>query len=148
MYNIREIAVSEHIDHVADLTRAHWLETEPGMTVDGPRPAVDLYIAMEQAGSIIALGAFHGSELIGYSVAFVATHLHYGFPYAHHDLLFVRQDHRRGSLGLRLIRRTEEAAKSRGAHMVLWHVKPKSTLESIVTRTGYTLEEAVYRKDL
>lgn len=147
MPDVREISVSEYIGKVADLTRAHWQETEPGVSSDGPCPVADVYAALEQVGNVVAFGAFDGDELIGYSVAILGPHLHYGFTYAHHDLLYVRPDHRRGSLGLRLMRMTEEAAKARGARFVVWHVKPGSTLESILSRAGYAVEEVVYKKE-
>lgn len=147
MPDIRPISVSACLDAAATLTLAHQTETEPGMSNDGPHPMTHVYAALEQAGGVVAFGAFDGEEMVGYSVAILGPHLHYSYLYAHHDALYVRPDHRKGSLGLRLIRATEAESKMRGAVCVTWHVKPNSKLESILNRTGYTVEETVYRKE-
>lgn len=148
MLEVREFSVSEYIDRVVGLVRAHWLETESELAPGGPKPLVGIYLALEKAGSIIAFGAFEDGTMVGYSVAILGPHLHYGMTYAHHDLLYVSPEHRRGMLGLKLIRATERAAKARGAAFSTWHAKPGGTLESILSRTGYQREEIVYKKDL
>jgi GNAT superfamily N-acetyltransferase len=136
------------MDAAAELARAHWAETEAGLMPEGPSIAIELYQALEQADALIAFGAFDADELVGYAVAILGLHLHYRVLYAQHDLLFVRPDHRRGTLGLRLMRAIETALKARGAKFVVWHAKPQSTFNMILVRTGYAVEETVYRKDL
>lgn len=148
MVDIREIVATEHMGAAAELARAHWAETEAGLMPEGPSIAVDLYWALEKADALVAFGAFDGAELVGYSLAILGPHLHYNVLYAQHDLLFVRADHRRGTLGLRLKDITEVAVKARGAKFVVWHAKPGSAFNTILERTGYIVEETVYRKDL
>jgi len=148
MPHVRPVLVSDYINQVTDLIHAHWLETERDFAPNGPAPAVDVYRALEQAGSILAFGAFDDAEtLVGYAVAILSPHLHYGVLYAHHDLLYVTPAHRRGTLGLKLMRAIEGAAKDRGAQFSTWHAKPGSTLEAILTRSGYQLEESIFKKE-
>lgn len=90
MPEIRPISVVACLDAAAGLMQAHQMETEPGMSSDGPHPLSHVYAALEQAGSVVAFGAFDGDELVGYSVAIIGPHLHYGYLYAHHDALYVR----------------------------------------------------------
>lgn len=146
--DIRQFSISEHIDKVGDLVRSHWQETEPGLTDDGPAPCIASYEKLEKLGCTIAFGAFDGDEMVGYCVAFTVPHLHYGFMYAQHDVFYLRPDHRKGSLALRLIRLTEQAAKERGARFIAWHAKPDSKLNKILSRTGYVVEEVVFKKEL
>ena len=147
MPEIRPISVVACLDAAAGLMQAHQLETEPGMSSDGPHPLGHVYAALELAGNVVAFGAFEGDELVGYSVAIIGPHLHYGYLYAHHDVLYVRPESRKGTVGLRLIRATEAESMARGARCVTWHVKPGSRLEAILSRTGYSVEETVYRKE-
>lgn len=146
MLDIREFSVSESFSKVADLARAHWLETEAGIG-DGPAPLLGVYAELEKVSSIVAYGAFDDDQMVGYSVAILGPHLHYGFIYAHHDLLYISPEHRKGTLALRLIRMTEERCQALGAKFIAWHVKPDSTLEAILSRTGYAVEEVIYKKE-
>lgn len=148
MPDVREISAVAYFDRAANLARQHWLETEAGLVDQPPCLPVATYEALEANGNLITFGAFDGDELVGYSVAMIVPHMHYDMLCAHHDLLFVRADFRKGSLGLRLMRETETAAKARGAKFVVWHAKPGSTFETILHRIGYAVEETVYRKDL
>jgi hypothetical protein len=64
------------------------------------------------------------------------------------DLLFVRKSHRRGMTGMRLITATERAAKERGVKMMLWHAKPGTTLDRMLPRLGYGIQDVIYSQVL
>ncbi|HEY5993341.1 MAG TPA: GNAT family N-acetyltransferase, partial [Gallionellaceae bacterium] len=103
----------------------------------------------EQSGALLALVAYAGDEITGYSINFVGPHLHYsGLRYAHNDALYVAPEHRGGRLGLRLIRETERLAKEKGARMMMWHAKPDTALEQLIPRLGCGVHEIIYSKEL
>lgn len=148
VFTISVIKVTDYVDHVIELQRAHWQETESAAFPDGPKPAVELYRMLEQHDLLIAFGAFIDGYLIGYATAIVGLHMHYSFQYAFHDLLFVRPDLRKGTLGIRLMSLVEKAAKERGAKMIFWHAKPASVMEQLLIKRDYELQDYLFKKEL
>lgn len=148
MGEIVAVAVSGRFDAVRDLAALHWQETEAHFSDSPPDLDLDLYRTMEQAGAALAFAAFDGGRMVGYVSGFVVRHPHYGFVVGQHDLLFVHPDYRKGSLGLRLMRRFERGAGDRGAAAVMYHAKPGTVFERILQRMGCAEEEVVYRKGL
>lgn len=149
MVEIRNFVLSEFYESPEGraMAQAHQREVEPELGREGVNLALDVYRALEASGAVIAIGAFDGKTLVGYSVAILGPHLHYGFLYAHHDLLYLDPAYRKGTLGLRLIRATEAEARARGARCATWHAKPGSALQRILDRLGYGSEETVYLKE-
>lgn len=150
MYQIREASVEEMLDAAGELFAAHWNEVALNKQAMVLRPDVARYEAMEEAGSLLVLAAFdHEWHIVGYSVNFIARHLHYAdLCVASNDLLFVDQAHRRGRLGLQLIRATEARAKEMGVHMVLWHAKPNTALAELMPRLGYGVQDIVFSREI
>ena len=147
MIEILPIKAIDYLSQATDLMVSHWQENESELTDQGPNPYLPMYYAMEKADMMIMLGCFEGTVMVGYAIAFVYPHPHYGIVFAQHDVLFVRKDMRRGSLGLRLIHRVKEEAKARGARFICWHAKPGSAMDKIL-RTRSVLEELVYREEI
>lgn len=125
MIEIREATVDEMLSNAGQLFAAHWDEIALNKQVMVLKPDEARYRAMEASGGLLILGAFIDGELAGYSVNFVIHHLHYAdLCVCSNDLLFIAKPHREGGVGIRLMRRTEEVARERGARLVLWHAKP------------------------
>jgi GNAT superfamily N-acetyltransferase len=111
-------------------------------------PDVERYREAEANGAVLALIARAGSKVVGYSVNFVAPHIHYmRVRMAYNDVLFVDRAHR-ATLGLRLIHATEAAAKEHGVHVMAWHAKPDTHLSTILQRKGYRVQDIVYTREL
>lgn len=144
---VRRIRVTEAVGELAPLLLRHWLEVEGHLSPCPPNPCWAAYAQLEQAGQLVAFGAFVGDDLVGYASVFILPHLHYGWLSATHDALFVLQEHRRSGLDRQLISAVQDAARAAGARFILWHCKPGSALEQIMGRTG-AVEEIVYRRDL
>lgn len=146
--NIRPILPTVEAPKVRAMLLEHWQETESHFEAE-PEPNLAAYKACEDAGVVVAFGAFDDEDvLVGYAVAFVLPHMHHGFIYAQHDLLFLKKEYRSGRLGLNLMRRLEEASAAKGAKFILWHAKVGSDFAMLLDRMGYSKEEEVYRKDL
>lgn len=151
MYDIRESAVddvmgSAQIDAIFD---EHYEELALNKQVMVLKPAMDRYYAMEAQGMLLVIAAYQGDELVGYSVNFVMSHLHYADLWVcSNDLLFVTKAHRQGRLGLQLMRKTEELAKARGAQIMLWHAKKDTTLNTLLPRMGYGVQDIIYSREI
>ncbi len=112
-------------------------------------PNLEAYQALEQCGALLALVAYRGEEIAGYSINFIGPHMHYSrLRYAHNDALFVKHAHRGGKLGLRLMQETERLARQQGAAMMIWHAKPGTTLEKILPRMGYAVQDILFGKEI
>lgn len=147
LITVKAIVATEYADQMASLFIEHWKENESNLSSSAPVPMIDAYKSLEDSGYLVAFGAFDDDEMIGYCIAFVLPHLHYGFMYGNHDVLFLRKDYRVGSTGLKLINRVEKKCKEMGAKFMLWHSKPNTTMDSLLIRTGAKLEETVYMKE-
>lgn len=148
LQHVSPISVSESIGQVHALLVEHWHEVAKNKQLMVLKPNLPAYERLEAAGMLISLGAFVGAEMVGYSVSTVQPHLHYAdLVYAQNDVLFVREQHR-GRLGLKLIRETERAAKDRGARMMMWHAKPGTTLDLLLPRLGYGIQDVIYAREV
>lgn len=145
-----EFSVVEHMVAAAPLLRAHWDEVAKNKHLMVLAPDVDRYAALEAAGVLLSIGAFDDAgEMVGYSVSFVSTNLHYkNMTYAHNDVVFIAKEHRAGRLGIQILRETERRAKERGAQMMLWHAKQGTSLATILPRMGYGVQDIMLSKEL
>lgn len=146
---IRETTIADKIDEANALLVAHWQELAKNKDVMVLKPDVERYALLEAAGSLVSLVAYDGDRIVGYSVNFLTTNLHYSdLTYVHNDVLFVMPEHRKSSLGMRLIRATEDVARQRGARMVIWHAKEQTALAEILPRLGYGVQDILFSKVL
>lgn len=146
---VREIVASEWIERAWPLLEEHREELTTNPDIMVLKPDIARYQTLEQAGLLLSLGLFRGESLIGYSVNILVTNLHYSdMLLCQNDLLFIAKEHRKGMAGVRLIATTERAAKERGAHMMLWHAKPDTSLHAMLPRMGYRVQDVIYSQVL
>lgn len=146
---IETLPVSFFEENCNDLFNEHYEEIALNKRVMKLLPNWDRYFSLEQAGMILCLGAFLGEECIGYSINFFTNHMHYKeMFYMQNDLLFVAEEHRKTRVGLDLIRETEKQAFARGAEMMLWHAKENTSLNTLMPRLGYKVQDIIYSKVL
>ena len=113
------------------------------------RPNWPMYDALDQSGSLFIYLAMQGDVCIGYSMNLVANHLHYAdLKYSQNDVLFIKKEFRGGRIGLRLMKTTEEHAKSLGCKVMLWHAKERTTLAALLPRLKYGVQDIMFSKEL
>ena len=144
--SVREVQIVDYLDLVQPLLKANWDET--GFDFEFA-PEFDKYIKAQEVGYVIALGAFEGEELIGYSTAFMYPH-HFNpaIIMCATDALYVAPEHRNGTVGARLIIETEKLAKERGANMISWHTRAGTPLAEVMTKRGYTPADTIVMRSL
>ncbi len=108
-----------------------------------------LYEALDKKQILFVYLAMQDNVCIGYSLNIVINHLHYAdLFYAQNDVLFVKKEFRGGRLGLRLIKVTEDHAKSLGCKLMLWHAKENTALAKLLPRLKYGVQEIMYSKEI
>ena len=111
---------------------------------------VGMYHDAEDAGGLRVFTARVDSKLIGYAVFFVRLNPHYmDSLQAVQDVLYVTPEHRRGSVGMRLIKFCESQLARDGVQAVFHHVKLEHPiLGKLLERLGYDAHETIYGKRL
>ena len=113
------------------------------------KPNWPLYDALDKSGSLFIYLAMQGDVCIGYSMNLVTNHLHYAdLKYTQNDVLFIKKEFRGGRIGLRLMKATEDYAKSLGSKVMLWHAKEDTTLAALLPRLKYGVQDIIFSKEL
>lgn len=111
-------------------------------------PDKERYLQIEATGMFRVFTARDQGRLVGYSLFFVSTHLHYRTKkFASPDTLFVHPDYR-GLPAVRFIRWADDRLKAEGVHYVYRHVSRKKDYSRTLERLGYEPVEVGYRRIL
>ena len=113
------------------------------------KPNWPMYDVLDKSGSLFIYLAMQGDVCIGYSMNLVTNHLHYAdLKYTQNDVLFIKKEFRGGRIGLRLMKVTEDYAKSLGCKVMLWHAKEDTTLAALLPRLKYGVQDIIFSKEL
>ena len=147
MISYQQEVLYDLIDEVEPLLELHYQELCLNKEFVKLDPRWDKYAALEIAGSFVIYTAREDGKLVGYSAFFISPHPHYaGLTVAVNDVLFVHPD-QRGSVGIRLIKFSEQELTLRLGHFKLtWRAKYTNNLAAILERLGYAREEVVMAK--
>lgn len=147
---IRESWVSEVRQKAGALIAEHFAEIATHKASKPLDPDWAAYERAEQAGDLLVLAAFAGEEMVGYALTRIGMHIHSReLLTLHNSALFVGKEHRAGGVGVRLIRATEDCARSlQRKCFVSWHAKPDTALAAILPRLGYALEDLIFVKEV
>jgi len=115
--------------------------------LDGKEFALDFarYEVLQKQRTLMCLGAYLDTHMIGYSTTVLYRHGHHDTLIASNDSLYVDPNFRKGA-GLELIRQTEKHAQECGVDCMVWAAKPESSLDLILAaRRNCKLSEHHYR---
>ena len=134
---------------VGSLFEEHYEEIARNKQIMKLKPNWDVYKTAEEQGTLFTFLAMQNGVCLGYSANFVANHLHYAdLLFCQNDILFVQKDHRNSRLGLKLMKATENHAKTLGCKLMLWHAKEDTTLAHMLPRLKYGVQDIIYSKEL
>lgn len=137
----------ELYNEIYPLLEEHWAEIADDTDKIKLHPDTDIYFLLEQQKKLHCLICRLNGKIVGYSVTFLNAHAHYSDKlFAQNDILFIHKDHRKGSLGFKLIRLHEKCMKELGVTAITYHLKPKKDFSKLLERIDYTLFEISYRK--
>lgn len=143
---MREVNIDDWWDVALPLMRQNWRET--GFDFDFA-PDRGMYVVGQRAGFLIALGAFAGGNLVGYSTATLAPHpFNPRVRVCMSDALFVAPSHRGGLLPGRLVVGTERLARERGALRMAWHTRAGTPFAEVLRARGYRDADTVVMREL
>lgn len=143
------LTAEQFFDQAVDLLVEHREELATDKALMVLKPDFEKYYAMDDFGALLVIGAYRGGELIGYSVNIISQNLHYAdLRQCQNDVLFLTKDERKGSAGLRLIRKTQEMARLEGAKIMLWHAKPETNLDQLMPRMGGAVQDVIWKVNL
>ena len=113
------------------------------------KPNWPMYHVLDDSGALFIYLAMQDDVCIGYSMNLVTNHLHYAdLKYAQNDVLFIKKELRGSRVGLRLMKVTEDHARSLGCKLMLWHAKENTALEKLLPRLKYGVQEIIYSKEI
>lgn len=136
-------------DEIAGLLEEHYEELTLNKSIVKLNPNWDKYLALESSNNLQVFTARKNGLLVGYSVFFLDYHIHYvDLLVAVNDLIFMRAEERQGTVGIRLIKYSEEQLKLLGANKVTWHIKASNDFSPILHRLKYVNEDVILGKML
>lgn len=145
----KNITVTEAERALMALFASHYEELATNKRLMKLAPEWDTYYRMEEAGKLLVIVAYEDTKPIGYSVNFLANNLHYReLSMCQNDILFIDPEYRKGRLGYNLIKETERQARELGCRFMLWHAKRDTTLEQLMPRMDYKVQDIIFSKEL
>lgn len=106
------------------------------------------YRKLVELGAMQPIAAFVGAELVGFAGVLVNEMPHHGKKLAITESLFVASAHRKGGVGLKLIRAAEEIARNVGAVCLLVSAPHGGALEKVMPRLGYRHSNSTFVRSL
>jgi GNAT superfamily N-acetyltransferase len=135
------------IEEMLPLIGDHWAEvTGSGPPLD---PAWDIFRDLDAKGLMRALTVRSDGELVGYITFILCPALHYQtIKLAHDDAFYLRPEHRKGTLGIRMFVEAEKMLAADGVNRIMYHEKHKRPMGRILEYLDYTPKETIWFKDL
>ena len=110
-------------------------------------PDYEKYKQMEESGSLRCFTARAQGKLVGYSVYFVQTHLHYKQTlYAMQDLMYIDPEYR--GRGMAFLDWCDSQMKEEGVQVSMLHVKVNLDYGPALKRIGYEPIDRIYGRRL
>jgi hypothetical protein len=143
------LTAEQFFDQAVDLLIDHREELATDKALMVLKPDFETYYNLDELGALLVIGAYRGDRLVGYSVNLISKNLHYAdLVQCQNDVLFLDKSERKGSAGLRLIRKTQELARFEGAKIMLWHAKPETNLDQLMPRMGASVQDVIWKVNL
>lgn len=118
------------------------------VTKDFPlAPDYEQYRSLNDAKLLVTITCRCDGELIGYIVFFIKPHIHYRTCItAFEDMYYVKPEHRRGRVGIRLFKYAEDVLKNIGIHRIILHTKVHLDNSRLFEYLGYKNSDKVFTK--
>lgn len=130
---------------IQPLIERHYEEIAQFKDVQKLDPDWDVYAQIESQGKLWVMTARLDGVMIGYIVMLLSRDMHYrGLLRATEDIHFILPEHRKGLLGYRMLAKTKQAMKEKGARTVTLRTKANASHGVLFERLGGVLHDLVY----
>ena len=134
---------------IKPLLQDHWEEVAVNKSVIKMNPDWDAYHNLEDNGALKIFTARSDEDLIGYFVVLLRNHIHYkDHIFAANDVLFLKQEYRKGLTGANLMKFAEKCLKEDGVSVLVVNTKRHRPFDGLLEWLGYSHVENVYSKYL
>ena len=123
----------------------HYQEIAQFKEVQKLDPDWSVYYRIEMQGKLWVMTARFDGKMIGYIVMMLTNDMHYRkLMRATEDIHFILPEYRKGLLGYRMLAKTKQAMKEKGAHTVTFRTKADADHGLLFERLGGVLHDLVY----
>lgn len=126
--------LDKHYDEIAQFKQVQKLD-----------PDWPVYYRIEEQGKLWVMTLRRHGEMIGYIVMMLTNDMHYRkLMRATEDIHFILPEYRKGLIGYRMLAKTVQAMKAKGAHTVTFRTKAEANHGKLFERLGGVLHDMVY----
>lgn len=137
-YTIQLERISKVLMELQPLHALHWQETEQYRHSIALNPDYEYMIDCENARKFLLFTVRTDTEeIIGNCMMYLSMSTHTRMLVAEEDTIFIRSDHRKGRLGIKLIRYVEDALLSLGVTEIRVTVKTVNRVGDLLKALGY-----------
>ena len=123
----------------------HYNEFSPAHETRMPMaPDLDVYSALDKAGSLMVMTARSQGRLVGYCIVVARRHMHYGALCGFEDAYYLSKEFRQGLAGYKLIKHMLKALERRGVERSYWMTKEFLSIAKLFERLGMVKVDTVY----
>jgi GNAT superfamily N-acetyltransferase len=129
------------------LLKKHWEEIALNKDQVPLDPDWLTYQSLDENGRLFIITARDEGRLVGYSVYFLSRNFHYQSLFvAESDIFYLLPEYRKGLVGMKLLKFSEQALKNIGVNKIVSRIKIKNDIGLIFERMGFEPIERVYAK--
>lgn len=140
-------SMSECVEEMSGLWDLHWQEIALDRQKIKLEPDVQTFQMLEDAGQLVIVTVRNDSQLVGYHVSLVRSHLHYKSSLtAYVDMYFLHPDYRGGMAGYKMFKFVEKALRARGVDRIYSGTKLHKDMGRLFERLGYSETERLFVK--
>lgn len=149
MVKYKEEAIDEVIEDIKPLIEKHYMEIARHQDKIALNPDYDKYVELYNKGALHIVTARVEGRLVGYTIHFLAPHLHYrDHLMAMNDILYVLPEYRGGIVAARLFKFAEVSMKQKGVTKIHIHMKTEHDFSRLLKGLGYVEIEKIYERML
>lgn len=147
MITYQEESAQDCLEEIKPIIKLHWEEIALHKDKIKLNPDFDKYLLLDSLGMLHILTARDEGELVGYFISFIQPNMHYKAElFAINDILYIKPEHRKGTVGYRLFKNAEASLKEIGVDVIVVHTKVNNDFKPLMDKLEYERIEYSYSK--